>query len=87
MKKITYFVEGMSCSSCVAEVKSTLLKVEGVESVEVQLQTPQATIKMENDIPVDIFQSALNKCGDYQIKEVENIFQLNNKKTHAGCCC
>jgi len=35
-----YFIEGMSCLSCVAKVKAALLKVEGVEFAEVQLQFP-----------------------------------------------
>ncbi len=82
-----YFIEGMSCGSCVANVKASILKVEGVESAEVQLQFPQAMIKMESDIPTNIFQSALTKAGHYEILEGEKKPQLETKKTHSGCCC
>ncbi len=82
-----YFIDGMSCGSCVAQVKAAVLKVEGVESAEVQLQFPQATIATESDIPTSIFQSALNKAGHYEIHERENKPQLETKKTGSGCCC
>jgi copper chaperone CopZ len=82
-----YFIEGMSCGSCVAKVKAAILKVEGIESAEVQLQFPQATIKMGSDIPTNIFQSALNKAGHYEIHEGEKKPQLETQKTHSGCCC
>ncbi|MEO7119520.1 MAG: heavy metal-associated domain-containing protein [Ginsengibacter sp.] len=82
-----YFIEGMSCGSCVAKVKASILEVDGVESAEVQLQFPQATIKMESHIPISIFQSALNKAGYYEIHEGEKKLQLETKKTGSGCCC
>lgn len=82
-----YFIEDMSCGSCVAKVKESILEIEGVESAEVQLQFPQATIKMENDIPISIFQSALNKAGHYEIHEGEKRPQLKTKNAGSGCCC
>lgn len=82
----TYFIEGMSCGSCLAKVKAAILKVEGVQSGQVQLQFPQTTIKMERDIQTNIFQSALNKAGPYQIHDGEKKVQLE-KKTGSGCCC
>ncbi len=82
-----YFIEGMSCGSCVAKVKAALLKVEGVEFAQVQLQFPQATIKMESEVPVKKFQSALNDAGHYHISEAENVPEFDNKKASSGCCC
>ena len=82
-----YFIEGMSCGSCVAKVKAELQKVEGVESVDVQLQSPQATIKMESEVPVKKFQSELSNAGHYQITETENVPDGNTKKPQSGCCC
>ena len=82
-----YFIEGMSCGSCIAKVKAALLKVEGVESAKVQLQSPQATVKMKSGIPDNVFQSALNNTGHYQIKEAGATSEVSNKKTHKGCCC
>ena len=82
-----FFIEGMSCGSCVAKVKAALQKVAGVEFVDVQLQSPQATIKMESDIPTNIFHDALNKAGHYDIHDEEKKPQLQTKKIHSRCCC
>jgi copper chaperone CopZ len=86
MTKI-YFIEGMSCGSCVAKVKTALQKVEGINSVEVQLQIPQAIIKADAEIPLSILQAALDKAGHYQIKEAALTAQSNTKKSGSGCCC
>ncbi len=82
-----YFIEGMSCGSCVAKVKAAILKVEGIESAEVQLQFPQATIKMKSEVPFKNIQSALNDAGHYDITESGNVPELDNKTARAGCCC
>ena len=82
-----YFIKGMSCGSCVAKVEAALLKVEGVESTEVQLQFPQATIKMKSEVPVKKFQSALNDAGHYDITESEKVSEFDNKTAPKGCCC
>lgn len=83
----TYFIEGMSCGSCVAKVKTALQKVEGINSVEVQLQIPQAIIKAHADIPLSVLQVALDKAGHYQIKKAALTTQPNTKKSGLGCCC
>lgn len=36
--RITLFVEGMSCSSCIRHVDQALRAVDGVEAVEVKLR-------------------------------------------------
>ena len=57
----------MTCSSCTARVKSELLKLGDIESVEVQLAAPQATITMQRHIPVEKLQAAIDKAGTYKI--------------------
>jgi len=68
----TYHIEGMTCSSCVTKVKSELLKIGAVTAAEIQLQAPQATITMQQHIPVTSLQAALFKAGSYTIKEDSN---------------
>ena len=41
-------VEGMTCASCVARVEKTLSKVEGVESVNVNLATESVSLKLDS---------------------------------------
>jgi copper chaperone CopZ len=63
-KEMTLPVEGMSCNSCVASVKSTLKPMEGVEKVAVSLVDRNATITYnpEKITPAQI-QKAINELG------------------------
>ncbi|RMI03504.1 MAG: heavy metal translocating P-type ATPase [Calditrichaeota bacterium] len=45
-RQITFPVEGMSCASCVAHVEKALKGVEGVQFVQVNLATEQASVKL-----------------------------------------
>lgn len=65
----TYNVSGMTCTGCVAKVKSELLKMGDISEADVQLAAPQATITMQKHIPVTTLQSALQKAGNYTITE------------------
>ncbi|HMB64013.1 MAG TPA: heavy metal translocating P-type ATPase [Eudoraea sp.] len=68
--KHTYHINGMTCNGCRNHVEETLAKVEGVTLVSVDLATAEATIEMENHIPVEMFQAALKNNGSrYGIHE------------------
>ncbi len=68
----TYQITGMTCGSCVARVKSELLKLGDVLSAEVQLQSPQAVITMSKHIPAAVLQQSVAKAGSYTIAEAGN---------------
>ncbi len=59
----TYNISGMTCTSCVAKVKSELLKLGDVSTAEVQLQSPQATITMQKHISTTALQAAIQNAG------------------------
>ena len=61
----------MTCESCVAKVKSELLKLGDVIEAEVHLAAPQATISMQRHIPLFQLQFALSKAGNYTISEAD----------------
>lgn len=61
----------MTCKSCVARVKSELLKLGNIESAEVQLTAPQATITMNQHINTGKLQEAVSKAGHYTIAEAD----------------
>lgn len=67
----TYQIDGMHCSSCINKVKNELLKLGDVNSAEVQLEFPQATITMEHHIPAGALQHAVAKAGAYTLKEIK----------------
>ncbi len=62
----------MTCGSCVARVKSKLLKLGDVISAEVRLQSPQAVISMSRHITTGELQQAITKAGNYTITEAIN---------------
>lgn len=55
----TYKVTGMTCSSCEAKVKSALLTIENIVSVEVSKEENSVTITMDKHISLDRLQKAL----------------------------
>ena len=65
----TYQIEGMTCQSCVAKIKSALLSMGDVAESEVQLQSPQAKITMLKHIPTPLLQNAISKAGNFVIRE------------------
>lgn len=67
----TYNITGMTCTGCVAKVKSQLLLLGDITKAEVQLTAPQATITMQKHIPVETLQAALGKAGNFSITEEE----------------
>jgi heavy metal translocating P-type ATPase len=66
--KHSYHIHGMTCKGCRSHVEETLSKVKGVSKVTVNLEKAEATIEMENHIPLETFQEALkNDGGKYSI--------------------
>lgn len=59
----TYKVTGMTCNGCRNHVEETLSKLQGVSKATVNLEKAEATIEMEEHIPIEIFQKALKKDG------------------------
>ena len=60
----------MTCASCEAKVKSSLLMVENVVSIEVSKDENSATITMDKHIPLDKLQKALPE--KYQISALQH---------------
>jgi cation transport ATPase len=67
----------MTCGSCVAKVKSELLKLGDVLEADVQLQSPQAVITMNKHIPTDRLQKAIAGAGHYTLSEADNGMRHN----------
>ncbi|NVN17524.1 heavy metal translocating P-type ATPase [Muricauda sp. HICW] len=61
--KHTYHIHGMSCNGCRNHVEQTLFKVDGVTSVEVNLEKAEAVIEMKEHIPIETFQKAMKEDG------------------------
>ena len=65
-----YQITGMTCSNCEAKVKSSLLTVNNVTSVDVSKEKGIATISMDKHISLDELQKALPE--KYKISAVHH---------------
>lgn len=69
----TYSIAGMTCDSCEAKVKGSLLKLPDVTSVEVSKENKTVVIAMDKHISIGSFQDALGgKESRYQISAKEH---------------
>lgn len=73
VKSIEIPIEGMSCMSCVANVKKTLTSIDGVIKVNVSLQSKNATIKYDPEKVIsEQLKKAINKIG-YKAGDIKEL--------------
>jgi len=65
-----YNIEGMTCGGCIASVKRALENVVDIEEANIQLQVPQAILKLKQSIDISVLQSAI---GRYKITEIDSL--------------
>jgi P-type Cu+ transporter len=71
-KEVTIPIAGMTCASCSKAVERTLSKLDGVESVNVNLATEKASVKYNPEkVRLSEIKQAINKAG-YQALEIKN---------------
>ncbi|MFD2529310.1 heavy-metal-associated domain-containing protein [Polaribacter marinaquae] len=57
-------IEGMSCMSCVANVRKTLSDLDGINEVKVSLENKSATLQYNpNNISLDKIKQTIDKIG------------------------
>ncbi len=59
----TYTVVGMTCDHCVRSVQSEVTKLDGVESVVVDLDTGLVTVESTQPIDDEAFAAAVDEAG------------------------
>ncbi|MBB6237650.1 copper chaperone CopZ [Pedobacter sp. AK013] len=80
----TYQLTGMTCGGCENKVKSNLLVLPDVTSVEVSKDTNSATISMEKHISLNTLQQALGGSDSkYQISAAHHSETLEEAKSWA----
>lgn len=77
-------ITGMTCGGCVKNVKEALEQIEGVQTVEVSLNPPQAVIEANESISSTQLNQALAKAGGYNIAGEEG--DKKRKKSGGSCC-
>lgn len=66
MSTSTFTVVGMTCEHCVRSVKEEVAKIDGVNSVAVELESGLVTVESDADIDNDTFVAAVDEAG-YEI--------------------
>ncbi|NNE30903.1 MAG: heavy metal transporter [Winogradskyella sp.] len=75
----TYKVSGMTCNNCKASVEKSLSALPNVESVSVDLDAQEASLKMTNYIDVGTLQNALSDKYNISEKKETNVFSSSHK--------
>ncbi|MCH7580731.1 MAG: cation-translocating P-type ATPase, partial [Chloroflexi bacterium] len=74
----TFAVKGMTCASCVRHVEGALLKVEGVETADVNLATERVTISIQPDVTLRELRSSVEASGYELTREIDAAAQLED---------
>ena len=64
----SYQISGMTCDHCIQKVKKALENIQGIESVTVTLEPPQAVVTMHLHISEETMNEALAAVGNYSLK-------------------
>ncbi|MBW3536819.1 MAG: cation transporter [Actinobacteria bacterium] len=67
MANVTYEVTGMTCDHCVNAVKGELSQLEGVEAVEVELDSGRVSVTSAEPLDTDTIRSAVERAG-YELR-------------------
>ena len=72
----TFAVKGMTCASCVRHVEGALLKVDGVETADVNLATERVTISVQPDVTVRELRSSVQASGYELTRQIDEASML-----------
>lgn len=64
------FIEGMSCNHCVMAVKKALNEVEGVISVEVDLEGKKAVVELSKEVEENVLKEVVTSVG-YEVVDIK----------------
>ncbi len=67
----TFAVKGMTCASCVRHVEGALLKVDGVETADVNLATERVTISIQPNVTILELRSSVKASGYELAREID----------------
>jgi copper ion binding protein len=69
---VTIPVEGMSCGSCVSNVKRTVKAIDGVKQIDVSLEKREAKVRyISEKVSAQTIQESINEIGYKAGKPVE----------------
>lgn len=75
----TYTVTGMTCNGCKASVEKHLKALQNVTSVSVNLETAEATIKMNTLISIKALKAVLPEKFSISEKQINTVFNTSEE--------
>ncbi|MGJ6979730.1 heavy-metal-associated domain-containing protein [Aestuariimicrobium soli] len=60
----TYTVTGMTCGNCVNHVTEEVSEVDGVQAVNVDLESGRMTVESETALDFSVIEAAVAEAGD-----------------------
>jgi len=66
MKRITLTINGMKCQGCVNSVKETLSGINGLKSVNVDLNNKKAAIECDDSIKPEVLIEQINSKTNFK---------------------
>ncbi len=80
VNEVTIPISGMTCASCAANIEKAIRKIQGVESVNVNLATEKATVKYQAaETRISAIKHAIVKAG-YEALDIEIKEDLDGEK-------
>ncbi|MFD2414903.1 heavy-metal-associated domain-containing protein [Amycolatopsis pigmentata] len=61
--KSTYTVNGMSCGHCASSLTEEVSKLDGVRTVDVDVENKRVTITSETPLPFELITNAVTEAG------------------------
>ncbi|QNO15334.1 copper-translocating P-type ATPase [Alkalicella caledoniensis] len=84
-KKTVFKVEGMNCAACSSKIERALQKLEGVDSVQVNLTTEKAYISYNDKIMLADIKKQIQKVGYKVVEETEKL-TIEIEGMHCASC-
>jgi copper ion binding protein len=63
MAEASYTVTGMTCEHCVRSVTEEVSEIDGVQRVDVDLESGRLTVTSQDPLPVDDVREAVTEAG------------------------
>jgi len=56
-------VDGMHCEKCASRVKNALLDMEGIQSIDINLESKEVKVDVKDNIDVNILKERIEDLG------------------------
>ncbi|MGW5743514.1 heavy-metal-associated domain-containing protein [Amycolatopsis sp. NPDC003861] len=63
MAEATYTVEGMTCGHCATSVREEVSEIDGVQSVDVDVESGRVTVTSDAPLTTDAVSAAVTEAG------------------------